>query len=63
MLQRQNDQRKTNGQQLKGKIVSALFRTFPHFFTLLQNFSPRTFLSIKAFLKRIKIKRPNHFAR
>ena len=25
-------QRKNKGQQLKGKIVSALFHTFPHFF-------------------------------
>ena len=45
------NQRKTKGQQLKGKIVSAffhsLFGTFPHIFTLFfrvfQNFSSRTF--------------------
>ena len=43
------NQRKTKGQQLKGKIVSALFTlfgTFPHIFTLLrvfQEFSSRTF--------------------
>ena len=33
------NQRKTKGQQLKGKIVSALFGTFPHTFTLFQSFS------------------------
>ena len=53
----QKHQRKTRGQQLKGKIVSALllfFHTFPHFFhTLFQNFSPRASLKIKASLKRI----------
>ena len=32
-------QRKTKGQQLKGKIVSE----FSHFFTLFQNFSPSAF--------------------
>ena len=32
-------QRKTKGQQLKGKIVSALFHTFWHFSTLFQSFS------------------------
>ena len=43
-------QRKTKGQQLKGKIVSALFshflalfHTFSHFFRGFQNFSSRTF--------------------
>ena len=42
-------QRKTKGQQLKGKIVRhfftflALFSTFPHFFTLFRTFSSRTF--------------------
>ena len=48
-------QRKTKGQQLKGKIDSALFRTFftlSHpFFTL---FPHDLFLKIKAFLKRAK---------
>ena len=33
------NQRKTKGQQLKGKIVSALFHTFWHFSTLFQSFS------------------------
>ena len=32
-------QRKTKGQQLKGKIVSALFHTFWHFSTLFHTFS------------------------
>ena len=43
-------QRKTKGQQLKGKIVSALFHTFWHcsthfqgFFRVFQNFSSRSF--------------------
>ena len=40
-------QRKTQGQQLKGKIVSALFHTFwhfsTHFRTLFHTFSSRTF--------------------
>ena len=44
-------QRKTKGQQLKGKIVSALFHTFwqfsthifTHFFRVFQNFSSTTF--------------------
>ena len=47
-------QRKTQGQQLKGKIVSALSHTshtFPHFFTL---FPPGLSLKIKPFLKRRK---------
>ena len=43
------NQRITKGQQLKGKIGSALFRTFPHFFALFQHFSPRAFLKIRAF--------------
>ena len=38
------------GQQLRGKIVLALFHPFSHLFTLLQNFSPRTSLEIKASL-------------
>ena len=38
-------------------------KSFRHFSTLFQNFSPRTFLEIKAFFKRIKRKRPNRFAR
>ena len=42
---------KTKGQQLKGKIVSALFHTFPHFFTL---FPLGLSLKIKLSLKRIK---------
>ena len=32
------NQRKTKGQQLKGKIVSALFHTFWHFSTLFHTF-------------------------
>ena len=43
------NQRKTKGQQQKGKIVSALFHTFSHFSTLFHTFSPRTSLKIKAF--------------
>ena len=47
-------QRKTKGQQLKGKIVSALFHTSPHFFTLLQSFfrkfPPGLFLQIEGVL-------------
>ena len=39
------NQRKTKGQQLKGKIVSALFHTFPHF----SHFSPMTFSKNQAF--------------
>ena len=35
----QDNQRKTKGQQLKGKIVSEFFTLFIHFL----NFSPRTF--------------------
>ena len=34
-----SSQRKTRGQQLKGKISSALFRTFWQFSTLFQSFS------------------------
>ena len=44
------DSMKTKGQQLKGKIVSALlshflalFHTFSHFFKVFQNFSSKTF--------------------
>ena len=55
------NQRKTKGQQLKGKIVLALVHTFPHFSTLFQNFSPRTFLIIKAFLKDNKKKKTKPF--
>ena len=40
-------QRKTKGQQLKGKIVFIIFGTFSHFFTLLHNFSPGTFFPSK----------------
>ena len=47
-------QRKTKGQQLKGKIVAALFHTFWHFSTLFHTFSeffrilsPGLFLRIK----------------
>ena len=36
-------QRKTKGQQLKGKIVSALFHTSSHFSTYFHTFSPRAF--------------------
>ena len=49
-------QRKTKGQQLKGKIVSALFHTFWHFSThfhtfqsFLSDFSCRIFIRIKGF--------------
>ena len=49
-------QRKTKGQQLKGKIVSALFHTFWHFSTLFHTFPdffrifpPGLFLRIKGF--------------
>ena len=49
-------QRKTKGQQLKGKIVSALFHTFGHFSTHFHTFSeffrifpPGFFLRIKGF--------------
>ena len=75
------NQRKTKGQQLKGKIVSALFHTFwhfPHIFILFQSFSEfflqDFFLELRGFTtalvqrdkngeeKRIKRKRPNHFA-
>ena len=49
-------QRKTEGQQLKGKIVSALFHTFWQFSTHFHTFSeffrifpPRLFLRIKGF--------------
>ena len=76
--------RKTKGQQLKGKIGSALFRTFWQFSTHFHTFSeffrifpPGLFLRIKGFYccfsskirkdnkreKKIKRKRPNHFAR
>ena len=51
-----NNQRKTKGQQLKGKIVSALFHTFWQFSTHFHTFSeffrifpPRLFLRIKGF--------------
>ena len=44
---------KTKGQQLKGKIVSALLHTFPHFSTLFHTFPPLS-LKIKPFLKIIK---------
>ena len=50
------NQRKTKGQQLKGKIVSALFHTFWHFSTLFHTFSeffrifpPGLFRRIKGF--------------
>ena len=48
-----SSQRKTKGQQLKGKIVSALSHTFlgtfPHIFPLFRIFPPGLFLSIKGF--------------
>ena len=44
-------ERKTKGQQLKGKIVSALFHIVSHVSTLSQHFSPRNFLEIEAFSK------------
>ena len=49
LCSKDNNQRKTKGQQLKGKIGLALFfhhifRTFPHFSTLFQNVFPGTFL-------------------
>ena len=58
-------QEKLKGNNLRAKSFRhfvTLFALF-HTFTLFQNFSPRAFLKIKAFLKRIKIKKPNHFAR
>ena len=36
-------QGKTKGQQLKGQNRFIIFHNFSHFFTLFQNFSPRTF--------------------
>ena len=71
-------QRKTKDQQLKGKIVSALFHTFWHFPTHFHTFSEfflqDFFLELRGFttvlaqrdekrIKEIKKKRPNHFAR
>ena len=56
--------RKTKGQQLKGKIVSALSHTFSHFstlFTRFQNFSPRTSLKIKAVSKENNKKQTKPF--
>ena len=47
-------QRKTKGQQLKGKIVSALFHTFFALIHTLFFFSSPLPLKIKPFLKRIK---------
>ena len=41
-------QRKTKGQQLKGKIVLAPFHTLSRFSTLFQKIFPRTSLKIKA---------------
>ena len=62
-----NNQRKVEGQQLKGKIVSALFHTFWHFSTLFAFFRAflQDFLRIKGFYyclvqrdeKRIKRKK------
>ena len=40
------------GNKLKGKIVSALFHTFTHFYTLLRNFPPGLFLKLSFFFKR-----------
>ena len=57
-------QRKSKGQQLRGKIGSALFAlfpTFPHFVTLFQNCSPWAFLKIKAFFKENKKKKAKPF--
>ena len=63
-----NTLRKTKRQQLKGKIVSALFHTFPHFstlfltfFTLVQKVTPRTSLKIKACLWENKKKKTRPF--
>ena len=57
------NQRKTKGQQLKGKIVSALFLTFWHFSThfhtfseFFKNFPPGPFLRINGVLLLFQIK-------
>ena len=44
---------KTKGQQLKGKIVSALFQTFSHFFRILP---PGLFLKLRPFKEEQKEK-------
>ena len=44
--------KKTKGQQLKGRIVSALFHTFgtcPHIFTLSRIFPPGLLLELRGF--------------
>ena len=78
-FQKDQNQRKSKGQQLKGKIVSALFHTFWHFSThyhqsfsefFLQDFFLELRVLTTVFVqrdeKRIKDnkkKRPNHVAR
>ena len=59
-----SSQRKTKGQQLKGKIVSALFHTFWHFPALFHTFSeffrifpPGLFLKVKGFYYSFSSKR------
>ena len=49
---------KTKGQQLKGKIASALLHTFSHFSALFHTFRifPRTFVKLRPVYKRIKEK-------
>ena len=47
-------QRKTKGQQLKGKIVSALFHTFAH---IVRIFPPERFFKLRLFIRE-KRKRP-----
>ena len=49
-------QRKTKGQQLKGKIVSALFHTFPHFSHFFRIFLPGLLLKLWLFLENMKEK-------
>ena len=55
-------QRNIKGQQLKGKIVSEFFTLFHTFFTLFQNFPPRTFpFKTKGFSsRRTKEKKRNN---
>ena len=54
--ERSPNQRKTKGQQLQGKIVTALFRTFSHFSTHFHSFAPGLLLKLRLFYKRKKKK-------